>query len=175
VGRPHTAHEGASAIAGKDTRGSAVRYGKMRDVTADVERLKRATVFSVLGDEQLRRIADAANETEHPVGDALTEQGVFGHRFHLLLEGAAEVEQDGKRIAEVGPGDFVGELGLLGGGPSTATVRSTEPTRCLTLRREAFWEVLEAEPAIALRILEVVSRRMVQQLRSDDRANLPGD
>lgn len=144
----------------------------MRGVTVDIAQLKRATVFSVLSDEQLDRIAAAASETEHPEGEALTEQGVIGHRFHLILEGAAEVERDGEHLADLGRGDFVGELGLLGGGPSTATVITTRPIRCLTLRREAFWEVLEAEPAIALRILEVVSRRMVQEFRADAGSNL---
>jgi CRP/FNR family transcriptional regulator, cyclic AMP receptor protein len=146
----------------------------MRGVSADIAQLKRATVFSVLSNEQLERMADAATETEHPVGEALTEQGVIGHRFHLILDGTAEVERDGEHIADLGRGDFVGELGLLGGGPSTATVRATRPIRCLTLQREAFWEVLEKEPAIALRILEVVSRRMVQQARADHGTNLAG-
>lgn len=137
----------------------------------DVDRLRRVTLFSALGEDEVKRFVDAATVTEHPSGEALTEQGALGHRFHLLLEGAAEVERDGRRLGSVGPGDFVGELGLLGGGPSTATVRCTEPTTCLTLRREAFWEVLEAEPAIALRILEVVSRRLVRQLRTGATAN----
>jgi CRP/FNR family cyclic AMP-dependent transcriptional regulator len=144
----------------------------MRLVTVvDVDRLRRVTLFSALGEDEVKRFVDAATVTEHPSGEALTEQGALGHRFHLLLEGAAEVERDGRRLGSVGPGDFVGELGLLGGGPSTATVRCTEPTTCLTLRREAFWEVLEAEPAIALRILEVVSRRLVRQLRTGATAN----
>ena len=138
----------------------------------DVDRLRRATVFSALGEEEINRFVDAAAVTEHPAGDTLTEQGILGHRFHLVIEGAADVERDGRRLATVGPGDFVGELGLLGGGPSTATVRCTEPTTCLTLRREAFWEVLEAEPAIALRILEVLSRRLVRELRTGHTANL---
>lgn len=137
----------------------------------DVDRLRRVTLFSALGEDEVKRFVDAATVTEHPSGEALTEQGALGHRFHLLLEGAAEVERDGRRLGSVGPGDFVGELGLLGGGPSTATVRCTEPTTCLTLRREAFWEVLEAEPAVALRILEVVSRRLVRQLRTGATAN----
>ena len=132
-------------------------------MTVDPQRLKRATVFSVLADEQLDRIVEAASETEHAEGEALTEQGVLGHRFHLILDGTAEVERDGEHLADLGRGDFVGELGLLGGGPSTATVRATSRIRCLTLQREAFWKVLEDEPAIALRILEVVSRRMVQE------------
>jgi CRP/FNR family transcriptional regulator len=145
----------------------------MTSVTGiDVDRLRRATVFSALGEEEINRFVDAAAVTEHPAGDTLTEQGILGHRFHLVIEGAADVERDGRRLATVGPGDFVGELGLLGGGPSTATVRCTEPTTCLTLRREAFWEVLEAEPAIALRILEVLSRRLVRELRTGHTANL---
>ncbi|HEV3475110.1 MAG TPA: cyclic nucleotide-binding domain-containing protein, partial [Actinomycetota bacterium] len=133
----------------------------------------QVSVFSVLGDDQLQRIVDAAQATEHPVGETLTEQGVMGHRFHLLVEGAAVVERDGETIARLGPGDFVGELGLLGGGTSTATVRCTEPTHCLSLRREAFWSLLEEEPAIALRILEVVSRRLVDEFRPDHQTNMP--
>jgi CRP-like cAMP-binding protein len=82
------------------------------------------------------------------------------------------VERDGREIATVGAGDFIGEIGLLGGGPSTATVRCTSPVRALTLRREEFWAVLEAEPSIALRILEVVCRRLQRQFRVGPHANL---
>lgn len=137
----------------------------------DVELLRRVTVFSVLTDEERERFAVSASRSEHALGEALTEQGVLGHRFHLIVEGAAEVVRDGEELATLGPGDFVGELGLLGGGASTATVRCTAPTMCLTIQREEFWAVLEEEPAIALRILEVVCRRLVQELRTDH-ANL---
>jgi CRP-like cAMP-binding protein len=137
-----------------------------------VERLTRAELFSALTENQVRRFVDAASITDHAPGEELTEQGALGHRFHLILEGAADVERDGERVAAVGQGQFVGELGLLGGGPSTATVRCTEPSRCLTLRREEFWAVLEDEPAIALRILEVLCRRLVRELRTGATANL---
>ncbi|MFN2590101.1 MAG: Crp/Fnr family transcriptional regulator, partial [Actinomycetota bacterium] len=78
----------------------------------------------------------------------------------------------GHSVATVGPGDFIGEVALLGGGTATATVRCTQPTTCLTIWREAFWKVLEREPAIALRILEVVCRRLEQELRGSPTANL---
>jgi CRP/FNR family transcriptional regulator, cyclic AMP receptor protein len=138
----------------------------------DLEWLRKVTVFSVLAPEQLGKLAAAAEITEHDEGDQLTEEGVLGHRFHLILEGGAVVERSGTEVAAIGPGEFVGEIGLLGGGPSTASVRCTGPTRCLTLRREAFWIVLEEEPSIALRILEVVCRRLEQELRPGPRANL---
>jgi CRP-like cAMP-binding protein len=97
---------------------------------------------------------------------------VVGYRFHLLLDGQAVAERGGVVVGTVSAGEFVGEIGLLGGGPATATVRCTRPTRCLTLRRERFWEVLEAEPAIALRILEVVCRRIVAESQAGATHNL---
>ena len=145
----------------------------MSDIDPDL--LRKVTVFSTCTTEQLERLADAAVDTRHPTSELLAEQGVIGHRFHLLLEGAAEAERDGEVVGSIRAGEFVGEIGLLGGGPATATVRCTEPTRCLTLRRETFWEVLEAEPAIALRILEVVCRRIVGegQAATTQTQNLP--
>lgn len=142
-------------------------------VTLDPEVLRTSEVFSALSAQQLARLMDAAEVTEHGPGEALTEEGAIGYRFYLLLEGSAVVERGGDTVATIGAGDFVGEIALLGGGRSTATVRCQEPTRCLTLRREEFWAVLEAEPAIALRILEVVARRLERELRPDSRANFP--
>ncbi len=137
---------------------------------ADLDALRNVSVFSVLDDEQLGALAQGSQETQHQDGELLTEEGAIGHRFHLILEGSADVERGGRRIAEIGPGDFVGEIALLGGGRSTATVRCTAPTTCFQLRREAFWEALERQPEIALRILEVVCRRIEQEV-----ARGPGD
>jgi hypothetical protein len=141
----------------------------------DPELLRRATVFSTCSADQLSRMVAVAEVTEHAAGQELTQAGVIGHRFHLILDGAADVERAGASVATVPKGEFVGEIGLLGGGPATATVRCTEPTRCLTIRRERFWEVLEAEPAIALRILEVVCRRLSREFRQGAGANLSPD
>ena len=137
------------------------------------EVLRKVTVFSTCTPEQLARLVQASTPTEHSPGDALTEEGVMGHRFHLILEGQAQAERGGSAVGTVGQGEFVGEIGLLGGGAATATVRCTAPTRCLELRRERFWELLEAEPAIALRILEVVCRRMVREMGTSPTSNLP--
>jgi CRP-like cAMP-binding protein len=138
----------------------------------DPESLRHVTVFSTVTPEQLERFASAATVTEHDSGSLLAEQGVMGYRFHLLLEGEAQAERRGTVVGTVSAGEFVGEIGLLGGGAATATVRCTRPTRCLTLRREQFWEVLEAQPAIALRILEIVCRRIVAEAQAGATHNL---
>jgi CRP/FNR family transcriptional regulator, cyclic AMP receptor protein len=143
-------------------------------VPIDPEALRTSEVFSALSTEQLSRLAAVAQVTQHAPGDTLTEEGGIGYRFRLVLEGSATVERGSETVATIGPGDFVGEIALLGGGRSTATVRCQTSTRCLTIRREEFWSVLEAEPAIALRILEVVARRLERELGPNPRANLPG-
>lgn len=127
--------------------------------------LKQVTVFSTCTPEQLEKLASAGTVVGHDTGALLTAQGVVGHRFHLILDGKADISRGGQVVAAIGQGDFVGEIGLLGGGAATATVTCGARTTTLTLRRERFWELLEAEPAIALRILEVVCRRLEEEVR----------
>jgi CRP-like cAMP-binding protein len=177
------AQEGSSLVIALDNVGSIgerpirclhIEVWEDAPVSIDPETLRKSEVFSALSTEQLAKLVEGAEVSEHGPGETLTEEGAIGYKFHLLLDGSALVERGGETVATVGTGDFVGEIALLGGGRSTATVRCQEQTRCLTIRREEFWGVLEAEPAIALRILEVVARRLERELRPDSRANLPG-
>jgi CRP-like cAMP-binding protein len=138
----------------------------------DPQALRGVTVFSGLSADELARVTGAAIVTEHPQGEELTEQGAYSHRFYLILDGKVSVERDGDAVATLGPGEFIGEVSLLGGGKATATVRCEEPTRCLVLRREEFWKVLEEEPAMALRILEVVCRRLAEEYGRGPRGTL---
>jgi CRP-like cAMP-binding protein len=141
----------------------------------DPATLKDVTIFTTCTPEQLARVVQSGTVDEHGVGDTLTEEGALGHRFHLILDGTVEVERRGQVLEKLGRGDFVGEIGLLGGGPSTATVRCISPTTCLTIWRQRFWELLEAEPAIALRILEVLCRRIERDRMGSPNGNLPRD
>jgi CRP-like cAMP-binding protein len=131
--------------------------------TLEADALKGVTIFSTLRPEQLNHVLEAGAVVEHPAGSTLTEEGAIGHRFYLILDGTVEVERHGRIVDRLGRGEFLGEIGLLGGGRSTGTVRCTSPTTTLTIWRERFWELLEAEPAIALRILEVVCRRLERE------------
>jgi CRP-like cAMP-binding protein len=61
-------------------------------------------------------------------GETLVEQGDPSHELYLLFDGVLTVEQDGRQVAEVGPGAVLGEMALLEGGRRTATLRAV--TRC---------------------------------------------
>ena len=60
----------------------------------------------------------------------------------------------------IGPGELVGEIGVLDGGPRTAGASAIEETRLLVIRRDAFFRAIEAEPALALRIIGLLCQRL---------------
>ena len=55
-----------------------------------------------------------------------------------IEEGTAKVEEEGQQIASLGPGDVIGEIGVLERGQRNATVTATSPMTLVTLDR---WDV----------------------------------
>ena len=79
----------------------------------DPENLRAVPVFSELTDEELRRIATFANEDSVSAGATLIREGDYSNEMIAIESGTADVKRDGATVAQVGPGDVVGELGVL--------------------------------------------------------------
>ena len=108
----------------------------------DPARLKSIRVFEQLSDEQLRTIAPFADETSVPEGEQLVREGDFSYELIGIEEGTAQVTRGGEQVAELGPGDFFGEIGVMERGLRTATVVATSPMRLITLTS---WELRRME------------------------------
>jgi CRP-like cAMP-binding protein len=78
----------------------------------------------------------------------------------LVLSGRVEIVRDNKSLGAFGAGDFFGEMSLLDQAPRSATIRALEPTDCLMLSSWDFKSLLEKHPSIAIKLLEVLSRRL---------------
>ena len=104
----------------------------------DPARLKSIRLFEQLPDEQLRSIAPFAEETSVPEGEQLVREGDFSYELIGIEEGTAQVTRGGDRVADLGPGDFFGEIGVMERGLRTATVVATAPMRLITLTS---WEL----------------------------------
>jgi CRP-like cAMP-binding protein len=70
------------------------------------------------------------------------------------------VIKNGRRVACLGPGDFLGEIALLCGAPRNATVTTVSPTRLLVLTDRAFTCVVEQIPSIRANLLRALSERL---------------
>jgi len=85
-------------------------------------------------------------------GVNLTGEGASGYSFYVLRDGAATVTIDGSEVRTLGPGDFFGELALLGDGRRTATVTTAAPSRVLVLFGTEFRQLQQMYPELASRI-----------------------
>jgi len=115
------------------------------------------TGVSAAGIEELGAIAD---EVEVRAGTVLTHEGYREGFFFIIVSGTVRIERGGRFINTIGPGDFLGEIALLDGGPRTATATAETPCRLLSLTYQEFHELLDASPEIRTSILEAVGRRL---------------
>ena len=84
----------------------------------------------------------------------------------MLIDGTARVTKEGKKIAQLGPGDWFGEIALLTNAPRTATVTATSAVDVLVITDRGFRRVVETMPSIALKVLSSVGDRLAATRRA---------
>ena len=129
-----------------------------------VELIRHVPLFSKLSKSGLQEVASIADEIDLPEGKELTREGQPGREFFVILEGSAEVTQDGKRIRTMGEGDFLGEIALVTKQPRTATVTCTSPVRALVITDRGFAQLLRDSPEIGQGVLEALAERLAPEL-----------
>ena len=125
----------------------------------NTRRLQSIPVFAGLDKRELHRIADCAEEIDVNVGDELVQEGRFAFEFFAIASGAAEVVRDGVAVAELGPGDVVGELAALSHGQRSASVVVTAPTTVIFIRAQDFRHFADEMPELGGRIRALVHER----------------
>ncbi|MBI2323689.1 MAG: cyclic nucleotide-binding domain-containing protein [Chloroflexi bacterium] len=130
----------------------------------NVEFLRRVRLFQELDDHTLREIGNAAVEQRWETGQEIVRQGDTGVGMFIVRSGKVEIVQDhtgkSEKLRDLGPGDVFGEMALLDEFPRSATVRAVEPTTCLGITRWHFRGILESHPAIALKLLPILTKRL---------------
>ena len=122
----------------------------------DPNRLKAIPLFSDLSDEEANRLAAFATETSAAEGQILMKQGDYAVELIAIEEGTADIIQDGKKIASLGPGDLIGEMGLIEREPRNADVIATSPMRVMKLTH---WEIRRMSEETLERIQKIVEQR----------------
>lgn len=104
----------------------------------DLELLRGTPIFEPLPPATLERVARNSVHSDVLAGQVVIREGDVGDRFYVVASGKAEVATGGRRVAVLGPGDYVGEIALLRDVPRTATVTALTDARLLTVEREEF-------------------------------------
>jgi CRP-like cAMP-binding protein len=133
---------------------------------AKIELLKRVPLFAECTKNELRRLAGIADELDLREGTVLTREGKIGHEFFVLVSGDVRVSKGGKKLADLGGGDWLGEIALLTKGPRTATATAASPVRTLVMVDREFQHVVKEMPSIAIKVLTCVATRLSRDAKS---------
>lgn len=125
----------------------------------DPGRLKSIPLFADLSDAERERIGRWADEVEVPEGKHLVDEGKYAYEFFVIEEGTAAVRHGDEMVAELGPGDFFGEIALIESIRRTASVVATSPMRAVVMFGRDFRSMENEMPAVADRIKRAVEDR----------------
>jgi CRP/FNR family cyclic AMP-dependent transcriptional regulator len=104
----------------------------------DSGRLESVPLFASLSEDARGELAVWVNELTVSPGKHLVDEGDYSYDLFVIQDGTAEVTHEGKPVAELGPGDFFGEMGVLEKAQRVATVVAKSPMRLLVL---SSWDV----------------------------------
>ena len=133
---------------------------------AKIELLKKVPLFAGCSKGELNELALVADEIDLREGRTLVREGQSGREFFVLIEGTVRVSRKGRKLTDLGPGDWFGEIALLTKTPRTATVTATSPLRVLVITDRSFRHVVESMPSIGIKVLASVGDRLAKDSTS---------
>ncbi len=127
---------------------------------AVVDALAHTDLFAGIKKRALASIASQARVVDHEAGKEITEQGQGAVGFHLIHDGRASVTVGGQRRADLGPGDYFGEISLIDGRPRSATIRAETPLVTIALSAWTFQPILDEHPEVVRQLLDLMCARL---------------
>ena len=125
----------------------------------DEARLARVPLFADLSRREREHVARFTDELDFPEGRQLATEGDFAYEFFVIEDGTVDVIQQGERVNKLGPGDFFGEIGAMGGIPRVASVITTSPVRAIVMTAHDLRAVAREMPEVADRIRAAIEER----------------
>ena len=128
----------------------------------DARRLEKIPLFAELSRKEREQVARWADQIDVAAGYHLLEQDRFPHEFFVIEEGTVEVTKDGKHVADLGPGDFFGEIALLESERRTASVVTTSPVKAIVMFSREFQTMAGEMPSVAKQIHAAIRERLAR-------------
>jgi CRP/FNR family transcriptional regulator, cyclic AMP receptor protein len=127
---------------------------------AKVDRLGQVALFNGLSRRDLERLAEITDEVDVKPGRKLTTEGDTAHVAYVIVSGTAAITVDGQQVGMVGPGEMVGEMGLIDGGVRAATVTAETDLDVYIIEPGRFRALLDEVPSLCRNLLVAMTRRL---------------
>lgn len=130
--------------------------------------LRNCDLFSELDSTQIAALERSSRVFTCPANTVLFRRGDVGDELFLICEGHVEfvasvLDVDAAQpdvVDEFGPGQVFGEVAMFGDVPRTLSARARTPVTVVALSREDIFDLIDADPSIALRLLRVLAQRI---------------
>jgi hypothetical protein len=130
------------------------RVSRLRQAESD-----RPSMLESLSEATVRKLSDKGFLMDVSAGQLLTEKGLTQREIFVILDGAFEVHDGDRRIAVLGPGEVIGEVGFFGtSGRRMASVTAASDGQVLALRRRFVDDLMKSDPACAAEVLFGLAR-----------------
>ena len=131
----------------------------------ELEHLKKSFLFGGLPDNVLETLAQKVNHQRLAKDEVLIQRGDEGDALYIIDEGQVKIVREDEQGGEVilnhcGPGEAIGEMSLLDREPRSATVIAVTDSQVLELKRDAFFDLIEQRPDVALSLIRSISSRL---------------
>jgi voltage-gated potassium channel len=128
--------------------------------TSQLELLRQVPLFADLEQRDLQQIAQTLKQRTFPAGHVIASEGQQGVGFFVIEDGRANVTSGGEKLAELGPGDYFGEIALIAGTDRTATVTAETELRCQGMTFWDFRPLVEENGRIAWKLLQALAKKL---------------
>jgi CRP/FNR family transcriptional regulator, cyclic AMP receptor protein len=136
-------------------------------------KLKAVRLFADLSRRELRRLSSVTDEVIVPTGTRLIDEGTFAHEFLLIEAGTADVRREGELVAQLGPGDFAGEIGVIRDARRNATVEATTELTAIVISGRDLRQIMQELPGVAAQIEAEITARLAGAGASGSAASSP--
>ncbi len=125
-----------------------------------VEILSSIDIFSGLDESHLAMIRQAARDHTFVAGQPVVEEGGADKRMYVILAGTADVLIGGETVANLGAGDYFGEIAVFDGGDRTASVTATTDVTAISVNSINLRSLIKEHPQMGLNLIEGLCSRV---------------
>ena len=122
--------------------------------------LENASIFSLCSKREVKLVAKLAKVRTVRAGTTLMTEGEPGETMMVILSGGADVKKGSKKLAELGSGEVVGEMAVLGKAPRNATVTARTDSDIAVIGRRELYRLIEDAPGFSRKLLEALANRV---------------
>ncbi len=131
-----------------------------RTTDPKLELIAAVPLFAGFNRREIEALGRLMDEIDVKEGRVLMREGAAGREFFIVVSGAVRIERKGRKVNELGAGDFLGEIALIDRGPRTATAIAAAACRLLVLDIGGFRTLVSKYPSVQGKIMKALAERL---------------